>query len=147
MYSKTRAIIFAITSLISANTFANNTQENCLAQTIYHESRGSSINEQRDIAKLVINRTKHNAFPKTICSVITQKNQFKWVKHKLKINDKKSWEQAKTIARETIKNPNLSHLSKDVVFFKSNSSRTKLANHITKVKITEQRQHVFYAMR
>lgn len=142
MYSRTMAIIFA---LISANSFAN-TQETCLAQTIYHESRGTSDSEQRDIAKLVINRTRSNKFPKTICGVVSQKNQFKWTKHKLKISDQSSWLQAKKIAREVMNNPNISNLPENVVFFKTKKSKTRLAKNLVKVSIGK-REHVFFAMR
>lgn len=148
MYSITKVIVFALFITLSANSFATtNNNEQCLAETIYHEARGTSIEEQRDIAKIVINRTKHNKFPKTICSVIYHKNQFKWVKNKLKIKDKKSWEESKLIAKQIIKNPRLSTLPENAVFFKTKKSKNFLANNLIKVKVGIKHKHSFFAMK
>lgn len=48
----------------------------CLASVIWHESRGEPISGQLAVAKVVLNRTKSEKFPKTICKVAFQKDQF-----------------------------------------------------------------------
>lgn len=44
----------------------------CLARTVYHEARGESLNGQRAVAHVVINRVTSNRFPNDICSVVEQ---------------------------------------------------------------------------
>lgn len=128
-----------------AITFADSKQETCLAKTVYYECRGcNNINEKLDIAKLVINRTNHKKFPKTICKVIAQKDQFKWYSMNLPITDKSSWEESKKIAKSIISNPRLSKISDNTVFFKLKSSNVRLANNIKKVKFTDKREHSFF---
>lgn len=147
MSSLTKAIIFALMVYIPAITFADSKQETCLAKTVYYECRGcDNTNEKLDIAKLVINRTNHKKFPKTICAVISQKDQFKWFKNSLPINDKLSWEESKHIARNIISNPKLSRLPNNVVFFKLKSSNVRLANNIKKVKFNDKREHSFFEL-
>ena len=134
--------------LLPAITFAESKQELCLAKTIYYECRGcNNKNEKLDIAKLVINRTKHKQFPKSICSVIAQKDQFKWYTMGLPIKDKSSWDESKLIAKKIIDNPNLSALSDNVVFFKLKSSTVRLANNIKLVKFKDKREHAFFELK
>lgn len=146
MYSDLKVVIFA-SFLLSANAVASTNQETCLAKTIYHESRGTSISEQRDIAKLVINRTKHDKFPHTICEVIYQKGQFKWVKDKLQVKDKVAWENSISVAKEIIQHPEISMLPNDVVFFKTKTSRNYLTDNLRLVRIKDKREHNFFAIR
>jgi spore germination cell wall hydrolase CwlJ-like protein len=147
MSSSTKAMIFALMVYIPAITFADSKQETCLAKTVYYECRGcKNENEKLDIAKLVINRTKHKKFPKTICSVISQKDQFKWFTNSLPINDKSSWENSKHIARAVMNNPKISRLSNNVLFFKLKSSNVRLANNIKRVKFNDKREHSFFEL-
>lgn len=50
----------------------------CMATNIYREARGEPTEGQIAVAKVVINRTKTKGYPKTMCGVIYQKNQFSW---------------------------------------------------------------------
>lgn len=60
-------------------SFAFDAKElNCLALVIYKESRSESNLGQQLVAKVVLNRTMHPSFPKSICKVVYQKNQFSW---------------------------------------------------------------------
>ena len=47
-------------------------QENCLAQAIYFEARGESIEGQKAVAEVILNRTHHANYPRTICGVVFQ---------------------------------------------------------------------------
>lgn len=49
----------------------------CLAQNIYFEARGSSFADQIAVADVVINRTKDNRYPNTICKVVKQARLWK----------------------------------------------------------------------
>ena len=52
----------------------------CIALNIYHEVRGGSPDHQWAVAFVTTNRTKHQKFPSTPCSVVWEKNQFVWTK-------------------------------------------------------------------
>ena len=44
----------------------------CLTDAVYYEARGESSEGQAAVAQVVLNRVRHPAFPKTICSVVFQ---------------------------------------------------------------------------
>jgi spore germination cell wall hydrolase CwlJ-like protein len=47
-------------------------QENCLAQAIYYEARGEGIEGQKAVAEVILNRTHHANYPRSICGVVFQ---------------------------------------------------------------------------
>lgn len=57
-------------------------QFQCLAQVLYHEARGESLQGQLAVAEVVLNRVDDPAFPNTVCGVVHQSNgrgcQFSW---------------------------------------------------------------------
>lgn len=58
----------------------------CLAMNIYHEARGSSLQERLAVAHVTINRTQHSAYDADVCNTIFQytrqgglkRPQFSW---------------------------------------------------------------------
>jgi len=46
----------------------------CLAQAVYYEARNETEEGQTTIAEVVINRSRHRAYPKSICEVAYQRN-------------------------------------------------------------------------
>ena len=44
----------------------------CLTQAVYYEARGEGAAGQEAVAQVVLNRTRHPAFPKTVCGVVFQ---------------------------------------------------------------------------
>lgn len=55
-------------------------QINCLAEAVYHESRGESKVGQALVAQTILNRvTSKNFRPNTICGIVHQKNQFEFL--------------------------------------------------------------------
>ncbi|WP_312135090.1 cell wall hydrolase [Brevundimonas sp.] len=44
----------------------------CLTQAVYYEARGEGTNGMKAVAQVVLNRARHPAFPKTVCSVVFQ---------------------------------------------------------------------------
>lgn len=44
----------------------------CLAQAVYYEAASESLQGQRAVAQVVLNRMRHPAFPKSICGVVYQ---------------------------------------------------------------------------
>ena len=47
-------------------------ETNCLAEAIYYEARSETIDGQKAVAEVVLNRVGHKAFPSTVCSVVYQ---------------------------------------------------------------------------
>lgn len=68
------AAIALLCSPVSANAASPEAQ--CLAKVIQHEAGGESRRGQEAVAYVVLNRTKSKHFPKTVCSVVTQRKQF-----------------------------------------------------------------------
>ena len=52
----------------------------CMASTIYFEAKGEPLAGQLAVAQVVLNRTRSGRFPKSICSVVTQRGQFSFVR-------------------------------------------------------------------
>ena len=45
----------------------------CLTQAVYYEARGETAAGQAAVAQVVLNRTRHPAYPKTVCAVVFQR--------------------------------------------------------------------------
>lgn len=74
----------------------------CLAQAIYFESRGETLDGQLAVARVVINRADSPRFPDDYCSVITQRAQFSFVRNgRIPTPNRGSsaWNRAKAVAR------------------------------------------------
>jgi len=130
-------IPFVILLLLSATSHAKNhdpidQEKECLAKVIYHEARGESDLGKKSVAKIVINRKQHKAFPKTICQVVNQVAyigrkkvcQFSWVCNKPKLKHNEMWndslELSDAILNDRIELPKF---GPNVLFFRSTSSR------------------------
>lgn len=50
----------------------------CLAENVYHEARGESVEGQLAVALVTLGRTLFPEYPKDVCGVVYQKNQFSW---------------------------------------------------------------------
>ncbi len=89
----------------------------CLAENIYWEARNQSLEGKLAVAHVTINRVKSNKFPNDICGVVKQTKfypsgkidlhscQFSWYcdGKSDKPRNSKSWEDAKTIAKDFLK--------------------------------------------
>jgi spore germination cell wall hydrolase CwlJ-like protein len=78
---------------------------NCLARNIYYESRGEPITGQEWVAWVTINRSNHDRYPSSICSVVHQCNrnnvcQFSWVRSNrhARPREQDAWERSVEIA-------------------------------------------------
>lgn len=67
----------------------NEGQLKCLADNIYHEARGESIEGQLAVTHVVFNRTASNKFPTTYCDVIHQGDT--WQGHIIRNRCQFSW--------------------------------------------------------
>ena len=79
----------------------------CLAENIYHESRGEPVAGQVAVAHVTWERAKQSV--EQLCNVVWSPNQFSWTASPASVSDKKSYEQAMKIATGVvtgrIKNP------------------------------------------
>jgi spore germination cell wall hydrolase CwlJ-like protein len=46
----------------------------CLTQAVYYEAGHEPMSGRRAVAQVVLNRTRHPAFPKSVCGVVYQRN-------------------------------------------------------------------------
>lgn len=80
----------------------------CLAQAIYFEARGEPDTGRLAVAQVVMNRTRDDAFPSSVCGVVHQANkrgcQFSFTCDGLPetIRDRKSWRAARKLASDVL---------------------------------------------
>ena len=68
----------AVAAQAMPDTMADDLQ--CMAGAIYFESKGEPLSGQLAVAEVILNRTKSGRFPKSVCSVVTQRGQFSFVR-------------------------------------------------------------------
>ena len=74
---------------------------NCLAYAIYHEARGEPRLGQEAVANVVINRTKYDEYPKTVCKVVYQPSQFSNIEGVRPDKESEQWKVAVEVATFT----------------------------------------------
>ena len=74
----------------------------CLSMAVYMEARGEPQMAQRAVAHVVLNRSKQKN--KSVCEVVTEPNQFSWVKGKTgpRPTEYEAWIRATDIASNVI---------------------------------------------
>lgn len=85
-----------------SNGTALNSEMNCLAGTVYFESKGESLKGQLAVARVVLGRAESPRFPDSICGVVYQRSQFSFVRggKMPRINKSgKQWRNAVAIAK------------------------------------------------
>jgi spore germination cell wall hydrolase CwlJ-like protein len=55
-------------------------EHECLANAVYFESKGESLQGQLSVAEVVLNRARSGRFPKSVCGVVKQRGQFSFVR-------------------------------------------------------------------
>jgi spore germination cell wall hydrolase CwlJ-like protein len=129
-------LILIIPTASFAKQVNKESEKICLAKALYHEAKGEPIVGKKGVAKVVLNRTNHKKFPKTICGVVNQVNfddgrklcQFSWVcSRKTKIQySSDSWEDSLDLSDDILnKRVSLPNFGPDVLFFKSIHSRNR----------------------
>jgi spore germination cell wall hydrolase CwlJ-like protein len=77
-------------------------EENCLANAVYFEARGESLEGQLAVAEVVMNRAASGLYPTSYCGVVRQRSQFSFVRRgQMPAADRASeaWQRAVAIAR------------------------------------------------
>lgn len=76
-------------------------QLKCLAKAVYHEARGEPYEGQIAVAQVVLNRTKDDNYPKTVCEVVYQPAQFSSITDTKFDEQSDAWEKAVIVAYYT----------------------------------------------
>lgn len=66
--------------LAYAGTQTSDREMECLANAVYFEARSEPIEGQLAVAEVVLNRAASGRYPTDLCSVITQKAQFSFIR-------------------------------------------------------------------
>ena len=77
----------------------------CLALNIYHEARGESIEGQRAVAAVTLNRTVDPRWPNNTCDVVYQPYQFSWTTNPTPIKEPEAFALALNLALEAEPDP------------------------------------------
>lgn len=131
-------------SLVQTKTqFAKAADIECLAQNIYHEARGESLQGQIAVAQVTVNRVKSGKFQNSVCKTVFASKQFSWTLDKSKkVRNAKAWQDAKAIATAVLQTP---HYFPD---FKALYFHTKQVNPIWNrkmLRVATIGNHVFYS--
>lgn len=136
-------VIFAVGALLAAAAVAQplDAETRCLAQNVYWEARGESWQGQVAVALVTMNRAKDHRFPKTICQVVYQPDQFSWTRSRAKITEPKAWQEAVFIAELTLTTLH-KYTDFSALYFHNNRSRPHWARH--KKPVARIGKHTFY---
>ncbi|MEL7444765.1 MAG: cell wall hydrolase [Pseudomonadota bacterium] len=116
----------------------------CLAGTVYFESRGEPLTGQLAVAQVVINRAEDRRFPTSYCGVVYQRAQFSFVKNgrmpRIRTGTQ-AWTRAKAIARIAHEGLWESEAG-DAVYFHARYVRPKWSYR--KTRTAQINSHIFY---
>lgn len=92
-------------NVLPPSVFSSDEQQ-CLATGIYFEARGESVKGQAAVAQVILNRVRNPAYPKTICGVVYQNDdwhnacQFSFACDNVKerVNSPEHWRIARQVA-------------------------------------------------
>lgn len=122
-------------------------QFQCLAQVLYHEARGESLQGQLAVAEVVLNRVDDPAFPNTVCGVVHQGNgrgcQFSWTcdGRSDRIGQDEVYDQVAKIARVMLDGAPRS-LTEGATYFHTPAVRPDWSRRFTKTARVG--NHIFY---
>jgi len=96
------SLILNLLLVLSVVSFTRTAESNsdiyCLTTAIYHESRGESKEGQIAVASVIMNRTRSDFFPETVCEVVYQPKQFSDIEKSKPNYHSKEWTEALKIA-------------------------------------------------
>lgn len=76
--TRTSAVTGSIATAAPAQTTYSQGAEACLAEAIYFETMGTSLEAGQAVAHVVLNRREHEEFPQSVCEVIEDGCQFSY---------------------------------------------------------------------
>lgn len=79
----------------------------CLATNIYFEARGSTLDDQRAVALVTLNRARHWRWRGAICDVVWERYQFSWTitagQYRNRVRTAGSWQTSQLVAYEVLR--------------------------------------------
>ncbi len=126
-------------------------EENCLARAVYFEARSESELGQLAVARVILNRTKDPAYPKSICGVVYQGSnrrnscQFSFACDGLPDDVKQptAWANSKKIAQRAMAGSKSTNIMSTATNYHADYVRPKWAGNMKRlVKIG---RHIFYS--
>jgi spore germination cell wall hydrolase CwlJ-like protein len=117
----------------------------CLANAVYFEARGESLEGQLAVAEVVLNRVASQAYPDEVCAVVTQKAQFSFIRRgQFPRADETSeaWRRAVAIAF-VARNGLVRSVPENVLWYHANYVSPSWGKRLTQV--TRIGAHIFYS--
>lgn len=114
----------------------------CLASGVFFESKGEPLAGQLAVAQTILNRTKSGRFPKTICSVLTQRGQFSFVRGGVvpSAEGRNGWKTAVAVAKVAHQDLWDAGAADDALFFHAR----RVSPGWQKTRLAAIGNHVFY---
>ena len=120
-------------------------EQECLANAVYFEARSEPLEGQLAVAEVVMNRAASGRYPADLCSVITQKAQFSFIRRgKFPRANRGSEAWKKAVAIAAIARQKLApNLPSGVLWYHATYVSPKWGKHLTKQ--TQIGLHIFYS--
>ena len=120
-------------------------QIECLVKNAYFESRNQGVKGMQAVTWVVLNRTKHPAYPSTPCAVIAQPKQFSWYGNKpIQVKEKDAYTQAERVV-EGVLSGKLKDNTNSSTHFHSARIKPKWSSRLSYT--TTIGSHCFYKMK
>jgi len=118
-------------------------ESECLAASVYFESKGEPLEGQLAVAEVVMNRAESGGrFPPSICKVVFQKGQFHFVRgggFPPIAKASRAWREAVAIAKIAMNEAWASRASKAMYFH-----ATRVSPRWNKTRVAQLGNHIFY---
>jgi hypothetical protein len=121
-------------------------EANCIAQAVYHEARGESVEGQLAVARVIMNRAASGKYPSTWCGAVKQPWQFSFVNPHtgaIPYIDQASdcWAKAQAVTRLAISNA-VPSLENDVLWYHASYVAPSWGRRLNRVEKIG--THIFY---
>jgi spore germination cell wall hydrolase CwlJ-like protein len=119
-------------------------EEDCLANAVYFEARGESLEGQLAVAEVVLNRARSGRYPATWCGVVTQHAQFSFVRGGVipaANRGSEAWKRAVAIARIAQQGSNRM-LAANVLWYHANYVSPSWGRRLARSSVIG--AHIFY---
>ncbi len=119
-------------------------EEDCLANAVYFEARGETLEGQLAVAEVVMNRARSGRYPATWCGVVVQRSQFSFVRGGVipaANRSSEAWRRAVAIAR-IAQSGTTRMLAPNVLWYHANYVRPAWGRRLARSAVVG--AHIFY---
>ena len=117
-------------------------QGDCLATSVYFESKGEPLDGQLAVAQTIVNRTQSGGFPDSVCGVVRQPGQFSFLRHgdmPTPPRESSAWKRAVAIA-EIARDGLWKQIAPAALFFHAR----RVSPGWGKIKVASLGNHIFF---